>query len=265
MHDPNDDDVKPSDSDPHGADAPSLMPFSGDGSLSAGADTSPDDRTRRAGTLSAVLDRLHSATNYGPSTLRLMSDMPKRADACLLPDGTRTDARVVCLPPNWRSAKDEGRTIDPSKCVWQRALPHSQLARRGGVMIDPNPDVGLRFVDDPHAGSDWGADEERAPSPERDLASSSRIMDLCGSDAFATLLYAALCNTTWRGAEIGAHWHCSWRYAGGVLAHIRGEGDYLDWYCNGGEGMVDEQVLFEIEALGWSLVREGPTNDPDEW
>ena len=221
---------------------------------------------KQADAMFAALERLHSATSYGPSTLRFMSDLPKRADACLLPDGTRTDARVVGLPPGWRAAKDEGRTIDPSKCAWQRALPNGQLARRGRVLINADADeVGIRFVDDPDVGTDWGRDEEQRPSLERDLASSVRIMDLCRSEVFATLLYAALCNTTWRHATTGSDWHCSWRYAGGVLAHIRGEGDYLDWYCNGGEEMVDERVLAEIEALGWTLVPEKPTNDPDEW
>ena len=33
-------------------------------------------------------------------------------------------------------------------------------------------------------------------------------------------------------------------------------GCYLDWYCSGGEGLVDEGVLAEIEALGWELVAD---------
>jgi len=37
------------------------------------------------------------------------------------------------------------------------------------------------------------------------------------------------------------------------VAGLRDEGDFLDWYCSGGEGFVDEQVLAEIDALGWEL------------
>lgn len=47
--------------------------------------------------------------------------------------------------------------------------------------------------------------------------------------------------------------------AGGVLATLRAEGgDYTDWYCSMGEGLVDEQVLDEIQALGWDLVHAEP-------
>jgi hypothetical protein len=34
---------------------------------------------------------------------------------------------------------------------------------------------------------------------------------------------------------------------------LRGEGDYMDWYCSMGEGLVDEQVLAEVSLLGWEL------------
>lgn len=51
--------------------------------------------------------------------------------------------------------------------------------------------------------------------------------------------------------------------AGDMVAHVRGEGDYLDWYCSGGEGLVDEGVLAEIEALGWKLVVD-EADDLDE-
>ena len=145
------------------ADGPSvpetLSPTAG--TVDTSDDTPANDPVKRADAMFAVLERLHSATSYGPSTLRFMSDLPKRADACLLPDGTRTNARVVTFPLGWRAAKDEGRAIDPSECVWQRALPNSQLARRGRVLIDPDVgNVGLRFVDDADLGTDWGRDDE---------------------------------------------------------------------------------------------------------
>lgn len=229
------------------------------------APSSPSDPTHNTGgsivDALAARDRLHSEVRYGDSTLRFFVGMPSRADACLLPDGTRTDARVVALPPDARAWRDEGRPVDPAACVWQRPIEGTRLARRGRVVIDPG--AGLRFVDEPEAGDDWNRDGERAPSLERDLAASMRIQDLCRSEVHAMLLYAALCNTTWQHAATGVNWSCSWRSAGAVVAHVRGEGDYIDWYCNGGEGMVDEGVLAEIEQLGWTLLAADPDAGTD--
>jgi hypothetical protein len=67
-----------------------------------------------------------------------------------------------------------------------------------------------------------------------------------------------LCNTQWKHTASGVEWSCSWRSAGGIVAALSGEGDYLDWYCSTGEGLVDEQVLAEIGALGWDLVEAEP-------
>jgi len=87
---------------------------------------------------------------------------------------------------------------------------------------------------------------------------SPRIRDLVRSELFATVLYSALCNTTWLHKATGTPWHCSWRSAGGLVADLRSEGNYLDWYCSMGEGLVDEQVLDEIGALGWELAAADP-------
>ena len=89
------------------------------------------------------------------------------------------------------------------------------------------------------------------------------MVERAGTRLFAELLYAALCSTEWRHRATGELWSCSWRSAGGVVAHVRGEGCYLDWYCSGGEGLVDEGVLAEIEALGWELVADD-AKDLDE-
>ena len=92
-----------------------------------------------------------------------------------------------------------------------------------------------------------------------DLAGSERIREKVKGDLFAGLLYAALCNNEWRHRRANETWGCTWRSAGDVVTGLRGEGDYLDWYCWGHEGVIDEVVLAELEALGWRPVTMGPT------
>ena len=210
--------------------------------------------SRRAWTRSRTEER------HGEGVLSLWHGRPQRTTGCLLPDGSTTDARCAALPEGARGAEDDV-PIDPAACVWQRRLsPEGHLARRGRVVVEPG--VALRFVDEPGAGEE-APPEDRAPSLERDLALSPRVVERAGTRLFAELLYAALCNTEWRYRATGERWSCSWRSAGGVVAHVRGEGDYLDWYCSGGEGLVDEGVLAEIEALGWELVADD-AKDLDE-
>lgn len=189
---------------------------------------------------------------HGQGELTLWDDVPTRATGCLLPDGSLTDAECLMSHVPVPAEKDR---------VWTRRLPHSPLRRRGHLVVDRGK--ALLFIDAPDADVGPASTEPVAaqPSLERDLGRSTRIHDLVDSDLFATLLYGALCNTVWRYKATGTPWHCSWRHAGGVVAGLRGEGDYMDWYCSSGEGLVDERVLAEIGALGWELSEADP---PDE-
>ena len=185
-------------------------------------------------------------------------------------DSDTTEGKPAPAPP-----------VDPLACVWSRRLapddPADPRTRRGRLVAVAVPAMeeaegsddrsgpavaGLRFVDDPEAepGGAFAKDAGTPgavplpPSLERDLARSAAVAARIGSDLFAGLLYGALCNTEWRHWATGAVWSCSWRTAGGIVAHLRGEGDYIDWYCHGGEGLVDEAVLAAIEAAGWDLM-----------
>jgi len=97
-------------------------------------------------------------------------------------------------------------------------------------------------------------------------------------DDYAQNLYAALCNMQWQRLEVmpilkDETWGCSWRYAGGLIAAIRQQGDYIDWYCSGigsaeggfglghrtGEGFVPEgvitdQIAQDLKQLGWTPI-----------
>lgn len=96
---------------------------------------------------------------------------------------------------------------------------------------------------------------------EWDLRTSDQLCaKVKTSDDYARKLYAALCNTDWVRTEIipllrqdpeQDFWSCSWRYAGGIIAHMREEGDYIEWYCSGNEGYIDPEVALDLKELGW--------------
>jgi len=114
---------------------------------------------------------------------------------------------------------------------------------------------------------------------EYDLRSSKELCDkVKASDSYAQNLYAAMCNMTWQSREFwqelkGEVWSCSWRHSGGIIADMREQGDYIDWYCSGirndgyqdsldtaypngyvSEGVVTEEVELDLNRLGWRPV-----------
>ena len=110
---------------------------------------------------------------------------------------------------------------------------------------------------------------------EHDLRADPELCARAKQDnIFAQNLYAALCNTVWRRDDdverklTGETWSCSWRAAGGVVADMREEGDYIDWYMSGmnphddnfdwdgsvPEGKVTDDIRTVLKSLGWSQV-----------
>lgn len=101
-----------------------------------------------------------------------------------------------------------------------------------------------------------------------DLYRNESLCDHVKHDfVFAQNLYAALCNMRWKHEDEQDPerlWSCSWRYAGDVIATIREEGNYMDWYCSGSmdndEGFVNEGVLVPmvidaLKEMGWTPVK----------
>ena len=107
---------------------------------------------------------------------------------------------------------------------------------------------------------------------EWDLRSTKWICDSAKSTkTYAQNLYAALCNNDFQKNEVWPRlenktWGCSWRHAGGIVADMREEGDYIDWYCSGiqgepdndwidlghvPEGTVTDQIREDLFRLGW--------------
>lgn len=112
---------------------------------------------------------------------------------------------------------------------------------------------------------------------EYDLRSSKELCDkVKASENYAQNLYAAMCNMEWRKRDLWPemkeeNWGCSWRHAGGIIADMREEGDYIDWYCSGigeglgngdldgtkgyiAEGVVTDEIKEDLKQLGWISV-----------
>ena len=93
--------------------------------------------------------------------------------------------------------------------------------------------------------------EWRENNMEYDLRSTEWILaKVRNSNAYAQNLYAAMCNNDFQKNEFmprlaGKTWSCSWRHAGGIIADMKQEGDYIDWYCSGIKNnapvLLDEQ------------------------
>lgn len=128
--------------------------------------------------------------------------------------------------------------------------------------------------------------KSRKNNLEYDLLTTAWILEkVRASDDYSQHLYAALCNNEFQRQEVWVvlkdqRWSCSWRYAGGIIADMRQEGDYMDWYCSGigssdepnindqentvprkryvSESIVTEEIAADLAALGWRVCEDQP-------
>lgn len=100
-------------------------------------------------------------------------------------------------------------------------------------------------------------DEWKKDNMEYDLRSTQWIVDkVKGDEVYAQNLYAAMCNNHFTKNDVipiltEKRWSCSWRSAGGIVADMRQEGDYIDWYCS---GIRDTKTLDDEEY--YALTKE---------
>jgi hypothetical protein len=135
--------------------------------------------------------------------------------------------------------------------------------------------------------------QSRVNNMEYDLLTTDWILEKVRvDDAYAQNLYAAMCNNGFIKMEVipilkQEEWSCSWRYAGGIVADMRQEGDYIDWYCSGirnnndmteeeeqtwtdeqkarfeitkryvGEGCIIDEIRNDLQRLGWAVAPGG--------
>jgi hypothetical protein len=122
--------------------------------------------------------------------------------------------------------------------------------------------------------------EARKNDLEYDLRTTDWILaKVRGRRDYAQNLYAALCNNEFQRNDVipilrNEIWSCTWRSAGGIVADMREEGDYIDWYCSGmrgnpaddpdtdenwsyvGEGVITDEVREDLFRMGWIVVNE---------
>jgi hypothetical protein len=90
-------------------------------------------------------------------------------------------------------------------------------------------------------------DEWKKDNMEYDLRSTKWICDKAkASPAYAQNLYAAICNNDFIKNDVwplltDKRWSASWRSAGGIVANMLEEGDYIDWYCSGIRGEISDE------------------------
>jgi len=94
--------------------------------------------------------------------------------------------------------------------------------------------------------------EWQTDNMEYDLRSNKWICDKAkASEAYAQNLYAAMCNREFVKNDVwplltDKRWSCSWRSAGGVVANMVEQGDYIDWYCSGIRGDVTDEEYNQL-------------------
>jgi hypothetical protein len=144
---------------------------------------------------------------------------------------------------------------------------------------------------------DRAADLEwRKDNLEYDLRSTEWIIEKAKSDnVYAQHLYAAICNNEFQRNDVwpiltGKKWGCSWRHAGAIVADMREQGDYMDWYCSGiqndepiddevfqnmddhqrreffeakayvSESVVTDEIREDLFKLGWNVLEDNSTD-----
>jgi len=129
--------------------------------------------------------------------------------------------------------------------------------------------------------------KSRENSMEYDLVTTDWILEkVRSSESYAQNLYAAMCNNDFQKLDVvpilkNETWSASWRYAGGIIADMRQQGDYIDWYCSGiggfnreyqgeetneqwqkrtgyvPEGLVTDEIRDDLQRLGWAVAPGG--------
>jgi hypothetical protein len=167
-------------------------------------------------------------------------------------------------------------SISPDRNTFQRKGYIERMTESG----DPLDEEQLAWFDQAIERHKHKFDEpeSRVNNMEYDLLTTDWILKkVRDSDTYAQNLYAAMCNMQFQKLDVmpilkDQRWHCSWRYSGGIIADMRQEGDYINWYCSGigneglgngdfdgtkqyvPEGTVTDEIKEDLQQLGWTPV-----------
>lgn len=145
----------------------------------------------------------------------------------------------------------------PDRHTFQRDNYISRAVEEGKSLDDPNVKAMIDLY------NSWALrDEENLTDTkwqennmEFDMRSADwMVAKVRESRVYAQNLYAAMCNNDFQQLEVWPilkddRWSASWRHAGGIVADMRGEGDYIDWYCSGIRNSDDELTPEEFANL----------------
>ena len=181
------------------------------------------------------------------------------------------------------SQKKSALSASPERNTFQRDGYIKRQLEEGRSLDDPDVQSMIHWYDS------WNEESEKQEADpewqknnlEYDLRSTDWIVEkVRGSESYAQNIYAALCNQDWQCNDVwpvlkNERWCCSWRSAGGIVADLRGEGDYINWYCSGmgglnrehdgeesneqwqkrtgyvPEGTVTDEIRGDFARLGW--------------
>jgi hypothetical protein len=183
-------------------------------------------------------------------------------------------------------------SASPQRNTFQRDSYIEQQLKEGRSLDDPDVKAMIDWY------NSWSEESEKQEADpewqennlEYDLRSTDWIVEkVRANESYAQNLYAALCNNDFQRQDVwpvlkDQKYACSWRHAGGIIADMRGEGDYIDWYCSGirgneeltdaefreltieqqqfrlkinayvSEGIVVDEIKNDLYQLGWLVI-----------